>query len=67
MGTSLNIWYENIGLLADLCKKEGIKWTTRMAAKDCDGDMIYTFHMDRSLSRMSQLEYQANRTRKEYL
>jgi len=65
MGTTLNIWYENIGLLAMLCGKEGIKWTAHMAAKDCDGDTIYTFHMDRQLSRKSQLEYQEKRLRKE--
>jgi hypothetical protein len=67
MGTSLYIWYENIGLLSSLCDKEGIVWSTRMGAKDCDGDMIYTFHMERSLSRKSQLEYQEKRVRKEFV
>ena len=65
MGTTIHIWYENIGMLANLCNKEGVKWSTKMAAKDCDGDMIYAFHMERSLSRKSQLEYQKIRLKKE--
>lgn len=64
MGMTINIWNENIDLLSNLCKKEGITWTTKLLAKDCDGELLYAFQMDRPLSRKSQLEYQEKRTRK---
>ena len=60
----LNCWKENVSLLKQLCRDEGIKCSAKKLHTDVEGDTLYEFKAKTPLSRKAQDYYDKHRVRK---
>jgi hypothetical protein len=61
---SLNCWEENVSLLKQLAKDEGIECEYKKLYTDCDGDTLFRFTFKSMPNNKTLDYYQKNRRKK---
>jgi len=61
---NFNCWKENVKLVRQLCKDEGLKCVCKKLHTDCDGDTLYSVKINGQWSNKTQDYYNKNRVRK---